>query len=155
LKNSPWKIRSLEPRDVEEILAIQSHCPKIAQWSAWDYERVARQEMAGWVIEEEERLAGFIVARRLSEDLEILNLAVRPENRRRGAGAALLKTAFAWSEKFHAQKIFLEVRESNLAAIRFYQRHGFEVSGRRPKYYVAPIEDALLLTASPVGHPAQ
>jgi len=45
-------IRALEARDVEAILAIQAACPEIAQWTAWDYDRVARGEMAGWVAEE-------------------------------------------------------------------------------------------------------
>jgi len=39
------------------------------------------------------------------------------------------------------------VRASNAAALRFYERHGFQITGRRPRYYDGPIEDALLLTA--------
>jgi [ribosomal protein S18]-alanine N-acetyltransferase len=54
----------------------------------------------------------------------------------------------AWAVTFHAEKAFLEVRVSNLAAIRFYEHNSFEVIGRRPRYYTAPIEDALILTAS-------
>jgi ribosomal protein S18 acetylase RimI-like enzyme len=40
------------------------------------------------------------------------------------------------------------VRASNLSALRFYERHKFEVVGRRLRYYTAPVEDALLLTAT-------
>ena len=39
----------MEPRDVEAILEIQCTCPEIAQWTMWDYERVTRGEMPGWV----------------------------------------------------------------------------------------------------------
>jgi ribosomal-protein-alanine N-acetyltransferase len=137
----------MEARDVPAILSIQSACPEIAPWTVRDYGRVARGDMVGWVAEEDE-LAGFIVARRVAVDLEILNLAVRPEARRRGIAAALLRTVTAWGSTFSAEKTFLEVRISNLAAIRFYERNGFGVTGRRPRYYSAPIEDALLLTAS-------
>jgi [ribosomal protein S18]-alanine N-acetyltransferase len=143
------KIRALESRDVEAILAIQAACPEIAQWTAWDYDRVARGEMAGWVAEEEDaELAGFLVARRLSSELEILNFAVESEWRRCGVGAALLGEALTWARAFQATHAILEVRASNLAALRFYGLHKFEVVGRRPRYYTAPVEDALLLTAT-------
>jgi ribosomal-protein-alanine N-acetyltransferase len=142
------KIRPVETRDIDAIVAIQSACPEMAQWTPSDYTRVARGEMAGWVAEEIGEVAGFLVARRVAGDLEILNLAVRPGGRRRGAGTSLLREALAWSGAFHAQRALLEVRASNLSALRFYERHGFEVTGRRPRYYSAPIEDALLLSAT-------
>jgi [ribosomal protein S18]-alanine N-acetyltransferase len=153
-------IRALESRDVEAILAIQAACPEIAQWTAWDYDRVARGEMAGWVAEESSEvaaeigsevaveLAGFLVARRVASDLEILNFAVAHDWRRCGIGAALLGAALKWAQTFQASQAILEVRASNLAALRFYTRHKFEVVGRRPRYYTAPVEDALLLTAA-------
>jgi len=153
-------IRALEARDVEAILAIQAACPEIAQWTAWDYDRVARGEMAGWVAEEGSEVAveagvegavevaGFLVARRVSSELEILNFAVELDWRRCGIGAALLSEAMQWAQMFQATHAILEVRASNLAALRFYTRHKFEVVGRRPRYYTAPVEDALLLTAT-------
>jgi ribosomal protein S18 acetylase RimI-like enzyme len=160
-------IRPLESRDVEAILAIQAACPEIAQWTAWDYDRVAHGEMAGWVAIEKsnvgteigagvadevapefaDEVAGFLVARRLSSDLEILNFAVESEWRRCGTGAKLLGAALQWAQAFQATHAILEVRASNLGALRFYERHKFEVVGRRPDYYTAPVEDALLLTA--------
>jgi ribosomal-protein-alanine N-acetyltransferase len=153
-------IRPLESRDAEAILEIQAACPEIAQWTAWDYDRVARGEMAGWVATENSdvgvegaaaiagEVAGFLVARRLSSELEILNFAVESEWRRCGIGAALLAEALKWAQTFQATQAILEVRASNLAALRFYERHKFEVVGRRPRYYTAPVEDALLLTAT-------
>jgi ribosomal-protein-alanine N-acetyltransferase len=141
-------IRALECRDVEAILAIQDTCPEIAQWTAWDYDRAARGEMAGWIAEDGAMVTGFLVVRRVSSDLEVLNLAVEFNSRRRGVGAALLAEAMQWAQTFQATQAILEVRASNLAALRFYERHKFEVVGRRPRYYTAPVEDALLLTAT-------
>ena len=138
--------RPVENRDVGAILAIQSACPGIAQWTAGDYARVAGGEMAGWVAEREGEVTGFLVARRLADDIEILNFAVRPETRRKGIGASLLREALAWGTSFRARQAHLEVRASNTAALRFYERHGFAVTGHRPRYYSAPIEDALLLS---------
>jgi len=142
------RIRSLDSRDIEAVLAIQAGCPEIAQWAMWDYDRVAHGEMAGWVAEEDAQVKGFLVARRVLNEMEILNFAVMQSARRRGVGASLLREALAWSQTFVAEKAILEVRESNAAALRFYERHNFQVSGRRKTYYTAPIEDALLLTAS-------
>lgn len=141
-------LRSFEQRDVESVLAVQSACPEIAQWTVWDYSRVARGEMSGWIAEEGEEVAGFLVARRIITEIEILNLAVRPESRRRGTGSLLLRGTLDWGRSLHGDKALLEVRSSNLAALKFYERFGFVVGGHRPRYYVAPIEDALLLIAS-------
>jgi len=140
-------VRSMSPGDIETVLCIQAVCPEIAQWRMWDYQRVAAGEMAGWAAEEKGEVNGFLVARRVASDIEILNFAVRPASRRRGIGAALLKTALQWGRSFKAEKALLEVRASNFPAIRFYQKHNFQVAGRRPSYYTAPVEDALLLTA--------
>jgi ribosomal-protein-alanine N-acetyltransferase len=141
------KTRRIEERDVEAILAIQEACPEIAQWTAWDYDRVARGEMAGWVSEEETTLVGFLVARRVVNAIEILNFAVSPEARAHGIGTLLLREALTWGTEFGAVQAILEVRASNGAALRFYERHNFQVVGRRARYYNEPTEDALLLTA--------
>lgn len=140
-------IRPIESCDIEVILAIQRASPEVAQWTARDYARVAAGEMAGWVAEENAEVAGFLAARRVANDLEILNFAVRAGARRRRVGTSLLREALAWSKAFQAEKALLEVRASNAAALSFYEHHGFQVTGRRPHYYAAPIEDALLLTA--------
>jgi [ribosomal protein S18]-alanine N-acetyltransferase len=148
-------IRPLGSEDVGAVMRIQGLCPEIAQWSVWDYERVARGDMAAWVATSEARedaagknVAGFLVARRIASDLEVLNFAVQPAARRQGIGAALLKVALDWGRSFRAENALLEVRASNSAAIKFYEKHGFQGAGRRPNYYTAPIEDALLLIAT-------
>ena len=140
--------RPIAIHDVEAVLAIQAACPEIAQWSVWDYESVARGEMVGWVAEDARGIVGFLVARQLVGEAEILNFAVRADIRRQGTGTALLAQALDWSKSFGAEKVILEVRASNVAAIRFYERHGFEVAGKRPRYYAAPVGDALLLNLS-------
>ena len=141
-------IRALGPGDLEAVMSIQAASPEIAQWSLWDYERVARGEMVGWAAEVHSEVAGFLVGRRIGQDLEVLNLAVWPGVRRRGVGAALLDAAISWAKEFNAENVLLEVRASNLAALRFYERYRFEMAGRRPRYYTSPVEDALLLNAS-------
>ena len=144
----------MKKEDVLDVMAIQSACPEIAQWTPRDYARAADGDMAGWCAEESSAVCGFLVARRVANELEVLNFAVQPEKRRRGFGRALLQEALAWGRTLSADRAFLEVRVSNLAAIRFYERHGFEVTGRRPRYYSAPIEDALVLAAALAAPPS-
>jgi [ribosomal protein S18]-alanine N-acetyltransferase len=143
-----WNIRPIEPVDAEAILGIQAGSPEIAQWSGPTYERLAQEKMAGWAAESNGRISGFIIARQVAGDVEILNFAVRPDMRRQGIGLRLLNQLLAWAKNARAEKIYLEVRASNQTAQHFYERHGFRETGRRPRYYSAPVEDALLLALS-------
>ena len=77
---------------------------------------------------------------------DIGNVAVAPDSRRRGSGAALLKALFAESERRGAAVLQLEVRESNFAARRLYEKNGFEIVGKRKNYYEKPAEDAILMS---------
>jgi [ribosomal protein S18]-alanine N-acetyltransferase len=139
--------RPIEGRDVEDILAIQIASPEIAHWTPEDYESLSVVGMTGWVAEWDGAIAGFLVARQMGHEIEVLNIAVRPDRRRRGVGDALIRLVFTWAKSLEARKIFLEVRASNLIALRFYERHGFEETGRRPRYYSNPAEDAFVLAA--------
>ena len=145
-------IRPLESRDIDSILAIQSACPEIAQWKSADYDRVVHGEMSGWIFETVAEtphvgnIAGFLVARHVAHEIEILNFAIRPDARRHGSGAALLECALSWARTLSAEQANLEVRSANATALRFYDRHQFQIVGRRRNYYVAPNDDALLLS---------
>jgi ribosomal-protein-alanine N-acetyltransferase len=74
---------------------------------------------------------------------EILLLAVDPANRRQGVGRALVEAELASASK--GTTWFLEVRESNIAAISLYKAVGFTASGRRPGYYHDPAEAAIVM----------
>jgi ribosomal-protein-alanine N-acetyltransferase len=139
-------IRALETHDVDAVLAIQSASPQIAQWTLWDYNRVAAGDMAGWVAEENSVVVGFLVARHIASDIEILNIAVAPDSRRHGIGASLFQAVIAWARFLSTESAFLEVRESNHAALRFYEQHDFRATGRRSRYYSSPPEDAVVLS---------
>lgn len=148
------KIVPLEEHHVHSVLLLQSACPEVAQWIAADYQRVAVGGISGWVAESEPGPAesdaaidGFIVVRRVDIDIEILNFAVAESTRRRGVGSSLLHAVLAWSRSLGAKQAMLEVRASNESALQFYTRHNFRIVGRRPRYYSAPVDDALLLTA--------
>jgi ribosomal-protein-alanine N-acetyltransferase len=139
-------LRPMVASDADAVVKIQMASPEIAQWTARDYAKFPAAGMTAWVVEVE-GIAGFLVARRIAGELEILNLAVRPDARRRGIGHALIQSAFAWGKQLDVKNAYLEVRASNLVALEFYKRHQFQETGRRPLYYSNPVEDALVLTA--------
>jgi ribosomal-protein-alanine N-acetyltransferase len=91
------------------------------------------------------QICGFLVARITGDEAEILNAAVDPAHRRKGIGSALLTTAISSAQAQNAKTIYLEVRESNSAAVSFYQRHGFEKTAQRRGYYSSPTENAVVM----------
>lgn len=96
---------------------------------------------------------GYVVAWFVADEGEIANLAVSPDERGRGVGAALLDAALAEAARRGAITVYLEVRDSNEVARRLYGSRGFEEVGRRRRYYRRPVEDAVILRrtlASPV-----
>ena len=141
------KVRQFAAGDLDAVVSIQARSPEAARWLRADYQRAIGRDFAGWVAESEAGVVGFLIARRVTDEMEILNLAVAAEARRRGAGSSLLKEALAWGKRAGARRVFLEVRESNGGAIEFYRQNGFAEAGRRARYYTDPIEDALVLAS--------
>lgn len=101
---------------------------------------------AGVVLEVEDD--GFILIRAVADEAEILTLAVRPEARRRGLGARLVRSAAERASAAGATRLFLEVAEDNAAARGLYEAMAFQAAGRRPRYYPradGSAADALIL----------
>jgi ribosomal-protein-alanine N-acetyltransferase len=91
---------------------------------------------------------GFILLRTVADEAEILTLAVRPEARRRGLGARLVREGGTAAAAQGATRLFLEVADDNAAALALYVGAGFSEAGRRPGYYARPDgvrQDALIL----------
>ena len=95
-------------------------------------------------------ILGFLVARQIAPEWELENIVVAPAARRKGLGRQLLEALFAAARQTESQSLFLEVRESNTAARRLYERLGFEQTGRRKAYYASPAEDAILYRRRPI-----
>jgi ribosomal-protein-alanine N-acetyltransferase len=83
----------------------------------------------------------------LSGELRINNLAVREASRGKGIGEALLRNLMELARQAGCQIASLEVRPSNLPALRLYEKLGFREAGRRRGYYTDTHEDALLMRA--------
>ncbi len=101
---------------------------------------------------ETEKILGYICGLLLFDEFNITNVGVAIEQQKQGFGEAMLKFIMARLLNQQCFKFFLEVRESNLAAIRLYDKFGFKILGKRKKYYNHPAEDALMLWISFLKH---
>lgn len=130
-------IRTMRNADAEAVARIQASTPEASQWDPRGY-----LAFDASVVEMDGAVAGFLVLRRTAPDeAEILNLAVAPAHRRRGLARLLLeRVALA-----RPVALYLEVRESNQAALSLYRALGFVACGRRPGYYRSPPEAAVLM----------
>jgi ribosomal-protein-alanine N-acetyltransferase len=93
-------------------------------------------------------LCGFLLARSVYENLEVLKVGVLPEFQGRGIGAQLMGAAYAEGIRRGCLNCLLEVRKSNGTAIRFYSGQGFRLVGSRRDYYTDPVEDAWVMERS-------
>ena len=139
------EIQEMTAADVADLAALERLC-----FSApWSENSIAEELETGFSLWLTARLdgafAGYVGAQLVPPEADMMNLAVVPELRRRGTAQALLQ---ALQERLAARGIgslTLEVRASNLPAQRLYTAAGFACIGRRPNYYLAPREDALIL----------
>jgi ribosomal-protein-alanine N-acetyltransferase len=125
-------------------------------WSSVDFEDCIVSGLSIFVAEAGGGPAGYIVAQRVLDEGEILNLGVALPVRRRGVGRALVRRVLTTFAAAGVTAVFLEVRESNLPAQRLYEGFGFKEVSRRRRYYQRPVEDAVVLRAaiSAEGAPA-
>ncbi|HEY1468831.1 MAG TPA: ribosomal protein S18-alanine N-acetyltransferase [Candidatus Acidoferrum sp.] len=142
-------IRPFDERDAVAASEILREAPQAAGWSALMIrDLLATTGVSGFLAERQGRATGFILGREVLDEGEILNLAVVRANRRRGEGTALSRQLMNSFAARGVQRVFLEVRASNLGAIAFYTKLGFQQVGRREGYYQAPAEAALILEHS-------
>lgn len=141
-------VRPCHPKDVSAVLDILAQAPEAAKWSPTALQEALEEPSThSLVATKADQVLGFAIGRKLHDEGEILNLAVRPESRHQGIAIAVIQSLLDAFERSGVNKVFLEVRESNIPAIAFYQRLGFVLTGRRPAYYRDPPEAALMFTA--------
>jgi [ribosomal protein S18]-alanine N-acetyltransferase len=139
--------RPVRPEDAGAIRSILSES-NLSAPAVSELERSAQThigEIITFVCEQNHEPVGLLRWRHLGEEAEILALAVRRDHRRHGLASFLLQNFLDHISHSTVRAIFLEVRESNSAAIALYKKFGFEITGRRPNYYRNPEESALLM----------
>ncbi|NLA81456.1 MAG: GNAT family N-acetyltransferase [Clostridiaceae bacterium] len=139
VKGSACLIRPARPSDLERILVIDRYRGPGA-WTADAY-RGFLQDLWGTLA------LGFVLARLLVDELEILQIVVEEGWRDRGLGRMLMTAMAEKGREAGKGSWILEVRENNLPALRLYQAFGFEEIGRRAGYYPDSGESAILMRA--------
>jgi ribosomal-protein-alanine N-acetyltransferase len=147
----PWRLESLGLADLDAVVTLEAESFR-QPWSralvaselrlgeAYALGAYAARDPGSPVF-----VAGYILLRLMVDALHVQRLAVVPAWRRQGLARQLLERALA-ARPPEAALATLEVRSGNLAALALYRAAGFDVAGRRPRYYPDTGEDALILS---------
>ncbi|MBR6113574.1 MAG: ribosomal protein S18-alanine N-acetyltransferase [Oscillospiraceae bacterium] len=139
------RVRPAEEADIPAVAALEAET-----FALGASEAVLRRMLAGGAVlltaREGGELLGYGYFTSVLDEGSVGNIAVRPAYRRRGVGRALTEAMAAAARERGLAFLTLEVRESNLAARRLYERCGFRTEGVRKNYYEKPTENALIMT---------
>jgi len=144
----PYRIDVIDgPADLDGIQEVD-RLSFPSPWTRAMYEEELRHAGTAFIIVLRSGVApvaGYCSYRLVAGELQVNNVAVRPEHRGKGYGRALVESALDHGRAAGALTALLEVRRSNLAAQRLYLSLGFVQVGERLRYYSHPEEDALVL----------
>ena len=143
------KVRRATPADLARVAAIEQ-ASFADPWTQDALETAMGLAHIRFLVAEEgggtaSQLVGYVVALVMGDEGEIADIAVAPSARRAGVGRVLLSRVEDEMARCGVRALYLEVRESNRAALGLYAARGFEAVGRRRGYYRHPVEDALVL----------
>jgi ribosomal-protein-alanine N-acetyltransferase len=115
-------------------------------WSEGDFAALcANAAVSAWLLASPRgEPAAYLAFQRIGKEAELYRIAVVPEWRGRGVGLHLLGRLIAAGGRRGLRRLFLEVREGNVAARALYRKVGLRETGRRRSYYREPPEDAVL-----------
>lgn len=158
----PIVFRPMKLEDLDQVVTIDQLSFSLP-WPAhsFRYELVENDVSRQWVAEVQSlggmpaaggaKVIAMIVVWQILDEAHIATLAVHPDYRGRGIGREILLTALRECAAQGAHSATLEVREHNAVAIAMYQKLGFTVVGRRPRYYQDTNEAAILMTLEMPG----
>src|ERR1700677_4697681 len=149
---SPVKVRRLTYQDLPQVIAIERRVFPTPWSLAMFVLELSKQSgiCLAAVLDSERgrRLVGYLICSRYEQVWHVMNVAVDVERQRAGVASALLAELYARVNDERA-RFTLEVRRSNNAAIRLYEREGFRAAGMRRRYYQDNGEDALVMWLTP------
>lgn len=137
------KIEPMTSEDAKELAELDKLCFSVP-WSEKSFREEAGNHLATYfVAREEDKIVGYGGIWNVSGEGQITNIAVHPDMRKKGIASEILKELI--KAAVLCEKIFLEVRESNVAAICLYEKHGFEKCGIRKNFYHSPQENGIIM----------
>ena len=135
-------IENMKLQHLDGVVNIENIC-FANPWSRADLERQLNLDTSHFAVATvDEKVVGYMGLQLFSGEGYVTNVAVLPEYRRQGIAKMLIEKQLQNEMSF----ITLEVRESNLPAIKLYESCGFENVGIRPKFYSNPTENAIIMT---------
>ncbi|MGH8120932.1 MAG: ribosomal protein S18-alanine N-acetyltransferase [Gammaproteobacteria bacterium] len=149
LKDQVEEFRPMCDADIGEITAIELSA-YTHPWTANLFGDCLRAGYNCWVLQLNGAIISYGIVAIGAGECHILNLCVKPELQNNGYGMAMLEYLLDLARHHHTDTAFLEVRPSNHAAIRLYEKAGFNEVGMRSNYYPAFVgrEDAIILARS-------
>lgn len=136
------EIKEFSTEYVQAVAEIESVCFS-NPWSETVLEGELKNDCSHiYIAVENGRAVGYAMLYIVCGEADIVRVAVLPEYRRQGIAEKLLLKSFEINE---TDAVFLDVRESNAAAINLYKSLGFEDTGIRKDYYSNPTENAILM----------
>jgi ribosomal-protein-alanine N-acetyltransferase len=140
-----FTIELMREEDLGEVVRIENESFS-DPWTRGCFLEDIKKELAyPAVVRIGEKLAGYTCLWRVEDELQIANIAVDKEHRRKGVAKRLLEWIIEQAVKKNCKSITLDVRETNSVAIRLYDQYGFREIGRRKKYYRFPVENAIIM----------
>ena len=140
---SEWKIREMRKEDLVQVCVIEKENFSLP-WSEKSFCEEANNPLATYfVAREDEKIVGYGGIWNVSGEGQITNIAVHPDMRKRGIASEILRALIKSAKS--CEKIFLEVRESNTAAICLYEKYGFKRCGVRKNFYHSPVENGIVM----------
>ena len=138
-------ILTMNEKHVAAVAALEKICFS-DPWSENSVASELHNKLALWLVAEEEgEVAGYIGSQTVMDETDMMNVAVHPDQRRKGIAEALVLSLVEELKQKGSRCLTLEVRASNAPAIALYEKLGFSQIGRRKNYYRNPREDALIL----------
>lgn len=138
-------ILTMNDKHVAAVAALEKICFS-DPWSENSVASELHNKLALWLVAEEEgEVAGYIGSQTVMDETDMMNVAVHPDQRRKGIAEALVLSLVEELKQKGSRCLTLEVRASNAPAIALYEKLGFSQIGRRKNYYRNPREDALIL----------
>lgn len=140
-------VRKMRPEDVGAVVAIETEAFS-SPWRRETFlELIDRPTAELLVMVHGDEVVGYAVLWCILDQGEIANIAISSHMRGRGLGRQLLAEVLDVGRARGVETVFLEVRDSNAAALALYQSFGFTQVGQRRGYYERPREDARILMA--------
>jgi ribosomal-protein-alanine N-acetyltransferase len=137
--------------DIETIERLSYPTPWSRSMFAGELAKPSSISLGAVDADEDGALVGYLIISRYVDAWHVMNIAVAPPYRRQGVASLLLAELFRVTEGDGRRGYTLEVRVSNAAAIKLYERLGFQPTGVRRGYYTDNREDALVMWKDPVG----